>query len=411
MVYGPDGRTVASSVPSGVFETFAGWPTNDWLGTTAFSEGGAFYFSQNNGKNSTLLQVPVNQTGVYSLLLHDTLFHGNSLYEPVDVEAKFSTVLPDIAAPAITVNLPKYLGGGVQHSIPVTINEEHISGYSYTIDTNDPIIPLALPGLNGNRSGIAFDVPLGDKLADGMHRLRVDSSDSVGHVSSFVSSFEVDNTPPSLDIFVLGQNGTRQQVADKVVTAKEMVLAWNVTDRNGVTAPLQVVIPNATKAQLSTSSSTTINSTSIPEGSYLFSITAKDNAGNNVTRNVELVVDRTPPILSLSPSSSSDVRGIARIMLGARDPNLSYVTLQVGDRKTVNVTGMSEYNLDTTELPDGKYELMLAAADSAGNQGAASSSIVVSNVMPTITSTAIMGLAGGAGIASVVWFFVTRLRR
>ncbi|HEX2615304.1 MAG TPA: hypothetical protein VHL10_07410, partial [Nitrososphaera sp.] len=411
MVYGPDGRTVATSVPSGVFETFAGWPTNDWLGTTAFSEGGAFYFSQNNGKNSTLLHVPVNQTGVYSLLLHNTLFSGNSLYEPVEVEAKFSTILPDSAAPAIVVDLPRYVGGGMQHSIPVTINEEHLAGYSYTIDSGDPVSPLLLSVLNVNSNGIVFDIPLDGKLADGMHRLRVDSSDSVGHASSFVSTFEVDNTPPSADIFVLGQNGTRQQVADRVVIAKDVVLSWNVTDKNGVTAPLGVVIPNATKARLGASSSAAINSTSLPEGSYLFSITAKDVPGNNVTRNVELVVDRAPPTTSLSLAGSSDVRGTARVMLGAQDPNLSYVTLKVGDRKSVNVTGMSEYDLDTTELPDGKYELKLVAADAAGNEGTTITPIVVSNTMPVIMSAAMMGLAGGAGIASVVWFFMARRRR
>src|SRR6185503_3043240 len=123
-----------------------------------------------------------------------------------------------------------------------------------------------------------------------------------------------------------------------------------------------------------------INSTSLPEGSYLFSITAKDVPGNKVTRNIELVVDRSPPTPSLSLAGSSDVRGTARIMLGAQDPNLSYVTLKVGDRKSMNVTGMSEYDLDTTELPDGKYELKLVAADAAGNQGTTSAPIVVSNV-------------------------------
>jgi hypothetical protein len=411
MVYGPDGRTVATSVPSGVFETFAGWPTNDWLGTTSFSEGGAFYFSQNNGKNSTLLHVPVNQTGVYSLLLHNTLFSGSSLYEPVEVEAKFSTILPDSAAPAIMVDLPKYVGGGMQHSIPVTINEEHLAGYSYTIDTDDPVSPLLLTILNVNSDGIAFDIPLDNKLADGMHRLRVDSSDSVGHASSFVSTFEVDNTPPSADIFVLGQNGTMQQVADRVVTSKDIVLSWNVTDKNGVAAPLEVIIPNATKAQPGASSSAAINSTSLPEGSYLFSIAAKDVPGNNVTRNIELVVDRSPPTASLSLAGSSDVRGIAKVMLGAQDLNLSYMTLKIGDRKSVNVTGMSEYDLDTTELPDGKYELKLVAADAAGNEGTTITPIVVSNTMPVIMSAALIGLVGGAGIASVVWFFMARRRR
>jgi hypothetical protein len=344
-------------------------------------------------------------------LLHNTLFSGNSLYEPVEVEAKFSTILPDSSAPMIKVDLPKYVGGSILHSIPVTINEEHLAGYSYIIDNDDPVSPFLFTVLNVNINGIAFDIPLDGKLADGMHRLRVDSSDSVGHVSSFVSTFEVDNTPPSADIFVLVQNGTRQQVADKVVTSKDIVLSWNVTDKNGVTAPLDVVIPNATKAQLGASSSVAINSTSLPEGSYLFSIAAKDVPGNNVTRNVELVIDRAPPTTSLSLDGSSDVRGMARIMLGAQDPNLSYVTLKIGDRKSVNVTGMGEYDLDTTELPDGKYELKLVAADAAGNEGTSTTPIVVSNTMPVIMSATLIGLAGGAGIASVVWFFMARRRR
>jgi len=407
MVYGPDGRTVATSVPSGVFETFAGWPTNDWLGTTIVSEGGAFYFSQNNGKNSTLLHIPVNQTGVYSLLIHNTLFHGNSLYEPVEVEAKFSTIIADGAAPAMTVDLPKYIGGSIKHSIPVTISEEHLSSYTYTIDTDDPVKPDLIAGIN---NGI-FDITLDSaQLADGMHRLRVDSSDSVGHTSSFASTFEVDNTPPGVDIFIPGQNGTRQEVSDRVVTSKDIVLSWNVTDKNGV-APVDVIIPNVTSAQTGASSSAAINSTSLPEGSYQFSLTAKDIPGNNVTRKVELIIDRSPPSASLLLAGGSDLKGTAKVMLGAQDPNLRYVTLKVGDRKSVNVTGMSEYDLDTTELPDGKYEIKLIASDEAGNEGTANTPIVVSNTMPSIMSATLMGLAGGAGIASVAWFFIARRRR
>src|SRR2546428_8406272 len=41
----PDGRLGASSVPSGVFETFAGGTSNARLGHTPFSPGCAFYFS------------------------------------------------------------------------------------------------------------------------------------------------------------------------------------------------------------------------------------------------------------------------------------------------------------------------------------------------------------------------------
>ena len=70
MAFGPDCRLVASSVPAGVFQEFAGWAINDWLGTSAVSEGGAFFFSQNSGGSSTALYVPVNQTGTYAVLMH-----------------------------------------------------------------------------------------------------------------------------------------------------------------------------------------------------------------------------------------------------------------------------------------------------------------------------------------------------
>jgi hypothetical protein len=194
MAFGPDGQMVASSVPSGVFETFAGWPTNDWLGTTSFSEGGTFYFSQNAGENSTLLHVPVNGTSIYSVLLHNTVFHENSLYEPVQIEAKFTTILPDSVAPAIVIDLPKYLGGSKEHRIPVTITDENPGGLKYFIDGTSFIPKLA----NGG-----FDVLIdAGTLAEGTHTLRIDTSDLVGHATSFQSTFEVDNTPPSIEVFV-----------------------------------------------------------------------------------------------------------------------------------------------------------------------------------------------------------------
>jgi hypothetical protein len=142
-------------------------------------------------------------------------------------------------------------------------------------------------------------------------------------------------------------------------------------------------------------------------------ITAQDIPGNSVTRNIWLEVDRTPPALSLSLAedvNTQDLRGLARIMLGAKDPNIQSMTLQVGDRKSLNVTGMHEYELDTTELPDGQYELKLVVTDMAGNEGAISTPITVANNAPQIMLTIIIGLATGGGIASVAWFVFARRR-
>jgi hypothetical protein len=98
------------------------------------------------------------------------------------------------------------------------------------------------------------------------------------------------------------------------------------------------------------------------------------------------------------------------VVFAAGDPNIQRMFLQVGDRKSMNVTGMSEYRLDTTELPDGSYDLKLVATDIAGNEAAAVMPIVIANNAPTIMAAIIAGLAAGGGTASVAWLVFAKRR-
>jgi hypothetical protein len=389
-----------------VFETFAGWPSNDWLGTTQFSEGGAFYFSQNAGENSTLLHIPVNGTGVYSVLLHNSLFHGNSLYEPVQIEAKFSTILPDSTAPTIIIDLPKYVGESKEHRIPVAITEENLAGLKYAIDGGEPVSPDLVNG--------AFDLMIDTSaLAEGKHTLRIDTSDLVGHATSFASGFEVDNTPPSIDVFVKDSSGNLQRImGSKVGVSKESTLIWNATDKNGIIAPAGAASNDPPRIEPYLSSSMIISPALAVEGPYQYSYEGKDASGNYAMRGIEVIVDITKPTPSMSFSNMNpqDLRGLATIVLGAGDSNIGSMILQVGDRKKIDVTGMPEYMLDTTEIPDGNYDLKLVATDVAGNEATAILPIVVANNAPLITAAIIAGLAAGGGIASVAWFVFARRR-
>lgn len=407
MAFGPDGQMVASSVPSGVFETFSGWPSNDWLGTTSFSEGGAFYFSQNAGENATVLNVPVNGTGVYSVLLHNTVFHGNSLYEPLQVEAKFSTILPDIAVPAIAIDLPKYVGESREHHIHVAITEENLAGLRYAIDGGESFSP----DLDNGSFDILIDT---GALAEGTHTLRIETSDFVGHNASFESAFEVDNTPPSIDVFVQDSSSNLQKVTgSKVGISQESTLLWNITDKNGIIAPADVnSTPGTARIVPNLSTSMTINPAVELEGAHQYSFQGEDASENHVTRDIEVIVDTTlpAPSLSISNANPQDLRGSATVMLEAGDPNIQSMFLQVGDRKSLNVTGMSEYELDTSELPDGKYELKLVATDIAGNKATIATPIMVANNAPQITLAIVASLAAGGGIASVAWFVFARRR-
>jgi hypothetical protein len=95
-VMDPSGKIIQTNVPSGVFGHFMGWASLDWLGNSIFSQGGGFFPVKNKDDTSTVLYVPINQTGTYTLLTHSTLFGGESTTEPITVAAKFTNISPEM---------------------------------------------------------------------------------------------------------------------------------------------------------------------------------------------------------------------------------------------------------------------------------------------------------------------------
>jgi len=95
-VMDPSGQIVQTNVPSGIFGHFLGWASLDWLGNSIFSQGGGFFPVKNKDDTSTVLYVPINQTGTYTLLTHSTLFGGSSTTEPITLSAKFTHISPEM---------------------------------------------------------------------------------------------------------------------------------------------------------------------------------------------------------------------------------------------------------------------------------------------------------------------------
>jgi hypothetical protein len=91
-VMDPSGQIIQTNVPSGVFGHFLDWVSLDWLGNSVFSQGGGFFPVKNKDDTSTVLYVPINQTGTYTLLTHSTLFGGSSITEPITLAAKFTNI-------------------------------------------------------------------------------------------------------------------------------------------------------------------------------------------------------------------------------------------------------------------------------------------------------------------------------
>lgn len=401
MAFGPNGKLVASSVPSGVFQEFAGWPSNDWLGTSIVSEGGFFYFSQNAGDRATVLSVPVNGTGTYSVLLHNTLFHGESLYEPLVVEAKFSTILPDDRPPAIYANAPRFSTGMLK--VPVQVDDQNPAGLSYSIDGSAPV---SVGTQSATRKNFVINANT-TSLADGIHSITIESADTVGHSSAVSHQFIVDMTPPASEVVVRLANGMENMASETVMVSGNMTLLWNVTDVNGVKEPITVTLPGSKPFRHPASSSTVFDVSGLEDGQYDLVLKSTDVPGNRLDRTVKLVVDNTPPEARVLVSGG-DQRGRIPVVLAVLDSHPMSATLEVGNM-VIDVTGLDEYMLHTTFLPDGKHEVKLTAVDAAGNTSVASAIVSVANVAPVLQATAALGVVGGvaAGIA-VAWLVLKR---
>ena len=340
-------------------------------------------------------------------MLHNTVFHGKSLYEPLQVEARFSTILPDRLAPVISIDLPRYFGESKEHSVPVTITEENFGTSKYMIDGES-----FTPKIDNGSFKVLINAGV---LAEGIHTLRIDTSDLVGHAASFESRFEVDNTPPSIDAFVNDSSGNLKKVTgSRVGISRESTLIWNMTDKNGiVTGTNFQFMGNHVRTAPNLISSVLINPAVQLEGAKQYSFKGEDASGNSASREIEVIVDtlKPTPSLSIANTNPQDLRGAATMVLSGGDSNIESMFLQVGTRKGMNVTGMSEYNLDTTEFPDGEYDLKLVAKDIAGNEGTIVLPVVVANYAPSITLAIIAGVVAGGGIASITWLIFGRQGR
>ena len=160
-VMDPFGKIIQTNVPSGVFGHFLGWPSLDWLGNSLFSQGGGFYPVKNKDYTSTVLHVPINQTGTYTLLTHSTLFGGNLITEPITLKAKFTNlsseiivsenVLPLDSIVADSENLTKI----TEHNNP-TIKISENEPFSQTSENSDFEIGLLLGIIVGAAIGISM---------------------------------------------------------------------------------------------------------------------------------------------------------------------------------------------------------------------------------------------------------------
>ena len=173
-----------------------------------------------------------------------------------------------------------------------------------------------------------------------------------------------------------------------------------------------MTLPNSSHLRQNTTASSmliTLPASNVTRGGYVINVT--DTAGNRAIGVANVWLDNTVPKVSLS-GPSGDASGIVKLQVAASDDDLRSAVLDIGGIRTINVTGIHEYSLNTAELPDGKYKVTLTATDSVGNIGSTSTDLSVVNVGPVLQMSWIFGLLIGGAVATGAWLAVVlRVRR
>nr|MCS5651203.1 S8 family serine peptidase [Candidatus Neomarinimicrobiota bacterium] len=246
----PQGKIIQTNFPSGVFGEFLGWPTTDWLGTSAFSQGGTFYPVKNKDNTSTVLYAPINQTGTHTLLVHATLFDGKSPTEPVSLAAKFSTIVPDEKPPEIILELPELVNKSFE--ILPEIIDKNLDFVKYYIDGQE-IEPSALQT---------------KLLSDGQHDLRIFARDIVENEVDKTFSFIVDSTPPEIIVKSPKNDTTVSHSLQIDFKVKDANLADSEVSNMTILGPSKITIFPLNGTLLMDVNSYTFDTTSINDGVY-----------------------------------------------------------------------------------------------------------------------------------------------
>lgn len=278
-VFDPKGKIIQTNVDSGVFGAFMGWVSVDWLGISPFSQGGGFYPIKNKNDTSTVLYIPINQTGIHTILAHNTLFGGQALTEPIKINLRFDTITSQNKAPEIIFDMPKIVNNNFK--IQPTVSDENLDVVEYYLDEKQRYSSGLLTQLEG-----------------GLYHLKIKAIDKDGLVTESLYNFTLDNTPPLIQVINAKQ-------AQNEFLIEIQIHDENMRDENFV----QIVLPNGEIIDDKTIHK--IDTTNFEEGNYNVKIISTDLAENESSETVSFLVTKQKPTSSSDQTYLYLIAGIA----------------------------------------------------------------------------------------------------
>jgi hypothetical protein len=201
-------------------------------------------------------------------------------------------------------------------------------------------------------------------LGDGSYTFTVTVTDAAGNSASASRTFSIDTVAPTVSI-TAPPGGT--QTNDTTPT---------FTFTTGG-SPSTITCAIGTQSGPCTTSYTP---TALTAGTYTFTVTVADAAGNTASATRSITIDLTPPTVSITSGPSGPTNDRTPTFGFTTGGSPSSIVCRVGSQ-TANCT--TSYTANPA-LADGSYTFTVTVTDAAGNSASATRSFSVDTVGPTI---------------------------
>ncbi len=219
-------------------------------------------------------------------------------------------------------------------------------------------------------------------LSDGYYVLNISANDSAGNENFTISTFTLDNMPPSV-VIIYPQNITYPSNITLINTS--------ITDSTGVDKVLAEVDDSSNITLVFDGSFYINNTINLGEGTHRIRIYANDTLSNmNSTEEVYFTVDNAPPYIEYmppTPGNETNISGAKTINISSPDSDLDTIIIYVDSVQVQSCpTSPCEYSWDTTGYSDGLHNFTATANDTVGNINSSLSvrTVTVDNTPPDI---------------------------
>src|SRR5579864_7109720 len=226
------------------------------------------------------------------------------------------------------------------------------------------------------------DLPASLALPQGSHTLTASIKDFAGNTAQATSQFQVDTTPPTIQIL--------QPVGGVYINNATPLIQIAYADNSAInTASLKVTINGADRsAQFAKTAGGATANITLPQGANSITATISDLAGNQSSASSSFNIDTTPPTITILHPLAASVHGAAAVEFSVQfsdDQAIDLTSVQVSvDGAAAPFTTTASSASGSVTLADGNHNLTASVKDKAGNPASATVPFSVDTTAPDI---------------------------